>query len=198
MMFKEMYLFLNKIAHKLNTLVKSIILSCRPRDEEDRIQKYCAAVERPTCPQWCKELDFDEVVSNLIEPKKPASFPKWTVGKDPCNCPTLIFHDDEYIRNTSLLLQDPVVVMPIIDRAPAGNVEQFRLWCGGSDQHTNVNKAVKRIVKTMLRKYMTTQYEYTATFHPEIKTNTVPVTEEQLRAMAATWGPEHEGNICFI
>ena len=82
-------------------------------------------MERPTCPQWCKELDFDEVVSNPIELKKPASFPKWTAGKDPHNCPTLIFHDDEYIRNASLLLRDPVVVMPIIDQAPAGNVEPF-------------------------------------------------------------------------
>ena len=72
------------------------------------------------------------------------------------------------------------------------------MWCGGSDKHTNVNKAVKRIVKYMLRKYMTTQYEYMGTFHPEIWTNAVPVTKEQLRAMAATWGPDHEGNICFI
>ena len=56
-----MYVSSNKIAHKFNRLVKSIILSCRPRDEEDRVQKYCAAVERPTCPQWCKELDLDEV-----------------------------------------------------------------------------------------------------------------------------------------
>ena len=88
--------------------------------------------------------------------------------------------------------------MPIIDQVPAGNVEQFRLLCGGSDKHTNVNKAVKRIVEYMLRKYMTTQYEYTGTFHSEIRMNAAPVTEEQLRAMAATWGPDHEGNICFI
>ena len=88
--------------------------------------------------------------------------------------------------------------MPIIDQAPAGNVEQFRLWCEGSEEHTNVNKAVKRIVKYMLRKYMTTQYEYTGTFHPEIRMNTATVTEEQLWAMAATWGPDQEGNICFI
>ena len=90
------------------------------------------------------------------------------------------------------------MVMPIIDQVPAGNVEQFHLWCGGSDQHTNVNKAVKRIMKTMLRKYMTTQYEYTATFHPEIRMNAVPVMEEQLWAMAASWGPGHKCNICFI
>ena len=32
-----MYVSSNKIAHKFNRWVKSIILSCRPRDEEDRI-----------------------------------------------------------------------------------------------------------------------------------------------------------------
>ena len=171
---------MNKCTHKLTMfMLNTIIFCCRPRDEDDRLQKYCSAVEQPTCPELCKDLDYDEVVSNPVELKKPASFPKWTAGKDPCNCPTLIFHDEEYIRNASLLLWDPVVVMPIVEQVPAGNVKRFRWWSGGSHQHTKCKQGCEENSENNAEKYMTTQYEYTATFHPEIQTNAAPVTEEQ-------------------
>ena len=165
----------------------------RKPDEKCRIAAYHEATA-VSCPRKCQNLTEEFILENPVMRKQmPQVCHTYSATKDPCNCLTLLFHEDKKVKYVALLLREPVVVWPLRDEAPCSTIGEFEKWVGWQQPHSSKNKAFKFIVQHMLGKMLTIVFEYLNEIHKELETNNQTVTEATIRQSMARWRPD---NLC--
>ena len=61
-----------------------------------------------------RQLGMENTFKDPLPVAKTKFTSSLTISKDPCLCPTLFFHDNEYFKMVCILSQEPTCVMPIV------------------------------------------------------------------------------------
>ena len=158
-----------------------VCLFTRTHDEEKRLAAYRDATT-VSCPRKCQNLKEEFLLENPVMRKQmPQVCSSYSAVKDPCNCPTLLFHEDKKVKYMALLLREPVVVWPLRDEAMCSTIEEFEKWVQWKQPHSFKNKAFKFIVQHMLGKMLSTVFKYLNKIHKELDTNKQTITEAEIR-----------------
>ena len=101
-----------------------------------------------------KELGLEKAYSDPLLVAKTKFTSSLTISKDPQMCPTVFFHDTEYFNMVSLLMREPMCVMPIVvnETSLRDIVEGYNPETKSTDVHVTFRYLVCRLLDCMMLK----------------------------------------------
>ena len=140
------------------------------------------------------EIKQHAIFRNPKKPKKPRFIKSFTASKDPRNCSSLLFHDTHTFNYASLLLCDPVCVLPIeMDDVPSYLF--FKDWTDPTGLHTIASgtKLLRNLVLAILKRGMSIVKAARLEANAKLERENKDFTMKSLEGVELTWTTEMHG-----
>ena len=140
------------------------------------------------------EIKKHAIFRNPKKPKKSRFIRGFTASKDPRNCSSLLFHDTYTFNYASLLLRDPVCVLPIeMDYVPSYLF--FKDWTDPNRLHTIASgtKLLHNLVLAILKQGMSIIKAARLEANTKLERENKDFTMKSLEGVEIIWTTEMHG-----